>query len=427
MQKIQSGQSFLYRNNGYNSTVLETRMTERVRGDCMDVALSKTARRFPDMTQKLVERDGSYYLHPNPLLLHAANTDRFRTLGGLETGYHLIDVTYTGKLIRVAFHHSLCDGRGVKPFMETLIYYYCCERYEQDFDHSGILTLDTAIDPREFEEPLPGAPYEVDQEALKAVDKDGYALPESTAGARHSYRTSISVKQHDFVTLAKRYGATPGILAAALFSESVMKLHPDADKAVLCNMAADMRFAVGGSPTRRNCTGSIYLPYSTAEQDAGLSEVSSAYRALIAEQRSEDASKQSINMQVSLFQRLDGMETLEDKRAMMSIFEHLLLNTYVLSYVGRMQFNDFARYVESVHMYSGGIKGLTLNMVAAGNVITFDVLQGFEGDQYAQSFARELRGLGLECCVGETLLCETGADHSHITASQQPEHWCATA
>ncbi|MCI1634684.1 hypothetical protein [Bifidobacterium sp.] len=427
MQKIQSGQSFLYRSNGYNSTVLETRMTEHVRGDCIDVALSKTARRFPDMAQKLVERDGSYYLHANPLSLHAANTDRFRTLGGLETGYHLIDVTYTDKLIRVAFHHCLCDGRGIKPFMETLMYYYCCERYGKNFDDAGILTLNTEIDPREYQEPLPSSPYDIDPEAIKAVDTDGYALPESTPNPEHCYRTSLSVDQDAFVALAKHFGATPGILAAELFSQAVVNLHPDTDKAVICNMAADMRFAVGGLPTRRNCTASLYLPYSTKEQGLGIAEVSSQYRSLIREQRSEDSAKKAINMQVSLFKKLDSMDTLDSKRSMMGMFDHLLLNTYVLSYVGQMQYNDFAKYVESVHMYSGGIKGLTLNMIAAGKTITFDILQGFEGDQYALSFAKELRDLGLECSLSNTSICETGADHSHITAVQQPEHWHTTA
>jgi hypothetical protein len=427
MQKIQSGQSFLFRQHGYNSTILETRMTEQVRGDCLDAALSSTTQRFPDMTQKLVERDGDYYLHPNPLSLHVANTDRFRTLGGLESGYHLIDVTYTGKLIRVAFHHALCDGRGVKPFVETLIYYYCRERYQQHFDDSGILTLDTAIDPREYEEPLPSSPFTTSMETGRRITTEGYALPESTPDAQDCHRTVIEVNQGAFVSAAKGTGATPGILAAMLFSKAVLTLHPDAEAPVICNMAADMRFAIGDSPTRRNCTGSLCLPYSASESADAMSDVASSYRSMIAEQRSEDSAHEMLNMQLALFDKLDGMSTLKDKRRMMSMFDRLVLNTYVLSYVGSMRFNDFARYVESTHLYSGGIKGLTLNMVAAGNTMGFDVLQGFPGAMYAQAFADELRNLSLHCDVGATTICESGADHSHITAEQQPEHWRRTA
>ncbi|MFT8592202.1 MAG: hypothetical protein ABF747_01125 [Bifidobacterium sp.] len=427
MKKIYSGQSFLYRANGYNSTVFEARMTQRIRGDSLETAVRNTAKRFPDMTQKLVEKDGSYYLHPDSVSLNAVPTKRLRTLGSMETGYHLIDVTFTGNIIRVAFHHALCDGMGAKDFLQTLLYYYCTERYQRQFNNEGIHTLDEVIDPREFQEPLPSQPYQVDRDAIKPMTTDGFQLPESTPGAVECCRTEITVDQKEFVTLSKNHGATPAIMAAMLFSRSVLRQFPEADKPILCNMAADMRFAIDGAITRRNCTGSFYLPYSKDDEASGMAQVAANHRRLIAEQRSEDAAHQSVNNQIGLFTKLESMPSLEAKRQMMSMFDHLLLNTYVLSYVGRMRFNDFGRFVKSVHMYSGGIKGLTINMVAAGDSMTFDVLQGFEGERYVQGFVRELQEQGLGCRVGDTLPCETGADRSHVTARRQAERWYAVA
>ena len=55
MKQIRSGQSFLYRTNGYDSTVVEIRMHDKVTGSYLQVALTNTARRFPYLTQKLVE------------------------------------------------------------------------------------------------------------------------------------------------------------------------------------------------------------------------------------------------------------------------------------------------------------------------------------------------------------------------------------
>lgn len=115
MKQIRSGQSFLYRTNGYDSTVVEIRMRDKVTGSYLQVALTNTARRFPYLTQKLVEKGGAYYLHRDDNSMVAVKTDKFRTLGSMATGYHLLDVTYTGNCIRVAFHHGLCDGRGVSP------------------------------------------------------------------------------------------------------------------------------------------------------------------------------------------------------------------------------------------------------------------------------------------------------------------------
>ena len=56
MKQIRSGQSFLYRTNGYDSTVVEIRMRDKVTGSYLQVALTNAARRFPYLTQKLVEK-----------------------------------------------------------------------------------------------------------------------------------------------------------------------------------------------------------------------------------------------------------------------------------------------------------------------------------------------------------------------------------
>ncbi|MDR1699942.1 MAG: hypothetical protein LBR68_01995, partial [Lachnoclostridium sp.] len=118
MKQIRSGQSFLYRTHGYDSTVIEIRMKDQVTGNHLQTALTNTAKRFPYLTDKLVEKGGSYFLHHDSNSILAVQTDKFRTLGSMATGYHLLDITYKNNQIKVAFHHGLCDGRGVLPFVE---------------------------------------------------------------------------------------------------------------------------------------------------------------------------------------------------------------------------------------------------------------------------------------------------------------------
>lgn len=56
MRKIISGQPFLYRKNGYHSTIIEVIMKDRVRGDYLQMALSLSLQRFPYLSDKLVEK-----------------------------------------------------------------------------------------------------------------------------------------------------------------------------------------------------------------------------------------------------------------------------------------------------------------------------------------------------------------------------------
>lgn len=425
MEKIRSGQSFLYRQNGYNSTVIEVKMKERIRGDYLQVALGNAIQRFPYMADKLVEKKGTYYLHHNDVSINAVKTNKFRTLGSMATGYHLLDVTFDKNSIKVAFHHALCDGRGVKPFIETMVYYYCKLKYKKVFSTEGIHTIDEGMDIGEIAEPFGTKFYPVDESKVVTVNNDGFALPESTSAPRVCNRTEILINEQEFVNKAKRYGSSPGVFAATLLSSSIYQLHPQTDKPIVCSMATDLRTAIGAENTHRNCTASLYLPYSKDDENSEIIDLCSKYKKLLLAQKNKDSVMKMINKQIGLFNKLDSIGTLEEKRKMLSFFEGMCINTYVISYLGKMCFNDFDQYVESTHLYCGGIKGLTVNMVAAGGNISFDILQGFEGDSYVRSFINKLEEQGIAYKSTGVFAITTGKDKSHITSRRQAERYYA--
>ena len=424
MKQIRSGQSFLYRTNGYDSTVVEIRMRDKVTGSYLQVALTNTARRFPYLTQKLVEKGGAYYLHRDDNSMVAVKTDKFRTLGSMATGYHLLDVTYIGNCIRVAFHHGLCDGRGVMPFIETLLYDYCCQKYHKKFSSEGIRLPGEPIPEEETVEPFTREFYEVDETAVQQVEHDGFALPESTSMPEGCYHSEILLDESTFVQAARAIGATPTLLAAMLLSRCILELNPQAEKPVACNLAMDLRSAIGKELTHRNCVGTAYLPYTAQDKTAAPEELARRYRELLAAQREPNAVKAALNKQIGLFNKLDELPSLEEKRKLMSFFNGMVNNTYVISYMGRLRLNDYAQYVESAHFFSDTICGLTVNMVAAAGKLSFEVLQGFPNAGYAQAFRQALAPYGLISASALDTVT-TGRDKSFITASRQAERYYA--
>lgn len=424
MKQIRSGQSFLYRTNGYDSTVIEIRMRDKVTGSYLQVALTNAARRFPYLTQKLVEKGGAYYLHRDDNSMVAVKTDKFRTLGSMATGYHLLDVTYTGNSIRVAFHHGLCDGRGVMPFIEALLYDYCCQKYHKKFSSEGIRLPGDPIPEEETAEPFSREFYEVDETAVQPVAHDGFALPESTSTPEACYHSEILLDENTFVHAAKAVGATPTLFAAMLLSHCILELTPHAEKPVICNLAMDLRSAIGKEQTHRNCVGTAYLPYTAQDRSTAPEKLARRYRELLAAQRDPNAVKAGLNKQIGLFNKLDELSTLEEKRKLMSFFNGMVNNTYVISYMGRLRLNDYAQYVESAHFFSDTICGLTVNMVAAAGKLSFEVLQGFPGTGYAQAFRQALAPYGLISATALEVVT-TGKDKSFVTASHQAERYYA--
>lgn len=424
MKQIRSGQSFLYRTNGYDSTVVEIRMRDKVTGSYLQAALTNTTRRFPYLTQKLVEKGGAYYLHRDDNSMVAVKTDKFRTLGSMATGYHLLDVTYTGNCIRVAFHHGLCDGRGVMPFIETLLYDYCCQKYHKKFSSEGIRLPGEPIPEEETVEPFTREFYEVDETAVQQVEHDGFALPESTSMPEGCYHSEILLDENTFVQAARAIGTTPTLLAAMLLSRCILELNPQAEKPVICNLAMDLRSAIGKELTHRNCVGTAYLPYTAQDKTSAPEALARQYREFLSAQREPNAVKAALNKQIVLFNKLDELPSLEEKRKVMSFFNGMVNNTYVISYMGRLRLNDYAQYVESAHFFSDTICGLTVNMVAAAGKLSFEVLQGFPDARYAQTFRQALAPYGLISASALDTVT-TGKDKSFITASRQAERYYA--
>lgn len=422
MRQIRSGQSFLYRTDGYDSTVIEICMKDKVAGSYLQVALTNTVKRFPYLTDKLVEKGGSYFLHHDDNSMVAVRTDKFRALGSMSTGYHLLDVTYTGNLIRVAFHHGLCDGRGVQPFVETLLYDYCCQKYHKKFSSEGIRLAGEIILPEETAEPFSTEFYEVDENTIQPVENDGFALPESTGTPENCYHTEFILDESRFVDAAKTVHATPAIFVAMLLSECVLELNPEAEKPIICNMAMDLRAAVGMEQTHRNCVGSAYLPYTAEKRQISMEALAEEYRELLDIQRDPNTVKAGLNKQIGMFNKLDEIPTLEEKRKMMSFFNGMVNNTYVISYMGRLRLNDYAGHIESAHFYSDTICGLTVNMVSAGGKLSLEILQGFSEKRYAKAFEKALMPYGLLSATDTTVII-TGKDKSFITASWQAERF----
>lgn len=422
MKQIRSGQSFLYRNAGYDSTVIEVNMTSRVTGSYLQVALCNAAKRFPYLTDKLVEKDGRYYLHKNDVSMVAVKTEKLRTLGSISTGYHLLDVTYSGNKIRVAFHHGLCDGGGVKPFVEYLLYDYCCQKYHRKFSSEGIRLLGEKIGEDEWEEPFGSEYLAVEHCDVPQIEKDGFALPETMEKKEACYRTEFIFDESTFVSEAKKVGATPSIFAAMIISKCIYDMNDPTDKAVVSNIAMDLRSVVGKEKTHRNCVGSVALPYSYSDDLLPKEMLAKKYRELFTVQREPNVIKSGINKQIGMFNKLDEIESLDKKRQMLSFFNEMTNNTYVISYLGKLRLNDYSEFIESAKFYSDGIYGLTVNMLAANGKLSLVVLQSFSETYYIQAFIKALAPYGM-LSVSELRAFTTGSDKSYITASHQAERY----
>lgn len=281
-------------------------------------------------------------------------------LGHISCGYHLIDITYYEYSIYISFHHALCDGRGIMPFVETLIYYYCDLKYGKKTLPEGVRLAGSPLLPGETADPFLQQ-YDFDQnKEFINLSRDAFAIPENVAvDERTNYRYEVRLPSVQYLSVCKKNNSTPVILLALLMSRAITELYPEYDKPINANIAAE-------------------------------------YRALLAAQRDRDYCRKEANAMVGLSDKLDSLGSYEEKQKIMSFFEGMSLNTYIVSYLGKFNFGENAQYISDIHFYNSGTTGLGINMSCCGNFFFLDFKQNFPSDKYVKAFCVELEKLGIE-------------------------------
>ena len=397
LEKIRSGQAYLYQKNGMESEVIEITFHKKVSGSFLNQALFEAIKRYPYLNTKLVELDGDFYIIQNEMALTARKTEKLAKLGHISCGYHLVDVTYYGNTVYVSWHHALCDGKGIKPFVETLIYYYCKLRYKSRASNEGVRLADSPLLPNETAEPNLGS-YTYDEcKPDVPVSRDAYAIPENVVEEHDAdYRYDIQIPASSFMKVCKENRATPVILTSLLVSEGIASLYPDFDKPINANIAVDIRDALDLPNTFKNCVRSMPLPFGRDFLDMPLSERAEKQRAILGAQRDRDLLRKAANSSLGMFDRLDTLPDYEAKQKMMDFFNGMLINTYVISYLGQMTVNENAKYIKKMCFYNSGAAGLGVTMLSVGDKFCLNFKQSFESDKYVKAFLAGLDKLGIE-------------------------------
>ncbi len=410
-ERIRSGQSYLYQTSGMESEIVEIKFHKKVSGSYLNQALMKAMERYPYLNTKLVELDGDFYIVQNEQSLTARCTKKLPRLGHISCGYHLIDVTFYDKTVYVSFHHALCDGKGIKPFIETLIHYYCKLKYKSRATADGIRLANSPLLEGETTEPNnKGYSFDESKQPVN-ISRDAFALPENVIEEHDTdYRYEVNISAASYMKVCKANGATPVILTSLLASAGIAELFPDFDKSINANIAVDIRDALDLPNTFKNCVRSMPLPFSREFLAMPLSEQAANQRALLKAQRDRDNCRRAANASLAMFDKLDSLEGYEAKQGMMDFFNGMLINTYVISYMGQMVLNENSQYIDTVGLYNSGAAGLGITMLATNEKFCLNFKQSFESDKYVKAFCRQLERYDIEYTLSEVIPFVTPKD-----------------
>lgn len=397
--RIRSGESFLYRKEGTESQVFELRMRDKVAHYALQRAFRKALKRYPYFNSSFKVRGESIYLVRNKVKPAVERRKHLRPLGSMASQRNLLDVTFHDKSIFVAFHHGMCDGRGIMPFIKTLMYYYLRRVYKlHELNIPDVRLAGEEMLHGETSDPVRDGNFNFAPEKVFRVDRDGFELPgvdQEGPAPTLNYRYEYTFSAEQFMQVCKQYNCTPPLLVALLVQRAVIDVCPLADKPITCYLTCDWREHIGLPNTFRNCVSSIYLPYTKDDHNKSLAQLGAEYRTLVARQKEPDSGRCSASIMKFLSETLDKLPTYEEKSFMTERMAGCAANTFNISYTGRANMGDAEQYIESIHPYRSGSKGLCIQMMAVGESITVDFIQSFATPMYAEAFCKQCRDLGL--------------------------------
>ena len=336
-------------------------------GELLQRALDRTCRRMPYLTDTLTIDHGAVYYAKNPLPMEAAHVAGIRHVGGSETNYHLLDLTWDGNVTWFTMYHGFCDGQGINAFLESVLYHYYCMKDGVEYDPNGIRSDSTQATEAETIEPF-SRQYEVSPDFAMPEQRQQpacYHLPEivpNPGGEVLEY--GFRLPSEAFMRFVKANGASPSVMLSMLVGEAIQRLHPDADAPIFVNIPVSIRRQLGCEETFKNCSSRIVLPVGGTPMDAlPFAQRAAQLRAMQKQQMNADKFRAIYNMLGNMYrgrmeQATDYMEELKKPAGFMSICH----DTFYIDYIGSMHKTGYSDQITDVRFLCKPAVGKTLHL-----------------------------------------------------------------
>ena len=393
-----------------NSLVVEVQFSEAVDGETLQEAVDDTLQRMPYMGDAFVERDGDFYYAENNLPF-LVSEGALRALGGPETNWHCIDVTYEDDTVSFSMFHSLCDGMGLNLFIQATLYHYFCRKDGMQYPADGIRAKGTPQLPDEEVDPYSRF-YEAEvtdeiKMRLMSLRKECYVLPEMANTLEdHVVTTSVRIKEKEFVEFAHSCGSSPAPTLATLMADTLLAVHPDCEGDIAGFIPISARSALELPNTFKNCTSAARVITNPGE----IRTVPFAERAALARETVKRSLDPAYIRTTTNLQRKKFLETqastssFAQRYAVYSGDTIITNNSFMIDYVGGLKVNGYEDRLVATRYLAGSPKRrlpITLYLTATAGRFDIAFVRIFESDAYEHAFCDQLASHGIASELGK--------------------------
>jgi hypothetical protein len=362
-----SSTPYVYLPMDISAYTVEVTHREPIDGALIQRALDRMVQRMPYLTDTLIIDNGAVYYANNPLPMEAAHVAGIRHVGGSETNYHMLDLTWDGNVTWFTMFHGFCDGQGIYTFLESVLYHYYCMKDGVEYDPNGIRADSTQAAEGETFEPF-SQKYEVSPDfTMPQAGKQPvpYHLPEIVRNSSEEVlEYGFRLPSEALMRFVKENGASPSIILSMLVGEAIHRVHPDVDAPVFVNIPISIRRQLGCEATFKNCSSRIVLPVSGTPMDAlPFAQRAMQLRALQKQQMIPDRFRAIYNMMsVKYRERMEQATDYREELKKPYGFSMVNHDTFYIDYIGSMHKTGYSDQITDVRFLCKPAGGNTLHL-----------------------------------------------------------------
>ena len=385
-------------------SAVEVALASDIEREILQAAVDDVLSRAPYFADALVEREGDFFYAENPLPMEVGEGN-LRAVGGPDTNWHCIDVTYEGNVLSFAMFHAFCDGMGLNRFVEATLNRYFCRKDGKDYPDEGLLVPGQPVLEGEELDPY-GQHHELPEGFAMDFLADGFwRLPEvDAAPAGHTRSVNFRIRESDLMEIVKACNSSPVATLHILMADAVLAVHPDVDELFGALVPTSNRKKLDVPNTFKNCNGALRLPYRRAQMDGlGFTERCRLSRQLLREVNNDEVARFMANeIGGAVAQADETMHSYQEKQQVLDFIKYYSNDSYMIDYVGGLNSAGFEDQILSVryqltHLEPNQATVFLLLTATAGR-FDIEMARFCESDAYVDAFEEQLerRGIAFE-------------------------------
>lgn len=390
---------------------IRVELGREIDGEILEKAANKVFPRFPYFARK-VTRDsrGGYVMEPNDRPVKVCpETDKAPVLGNDESNGHLYSITYEGKYIYFNFSHSPSGACGAIFWIKATLWQYLTDLTGDEISSAGIKLPGTPFEDGETDEPDPDKltrdePIGTYHRGSGQIPIFDYLSFFANPFAKDQYYVPLEIDAKKLMSYAKHNDGSPNSVLAALMFKATGRLWASKPffKQITAGIVANYRADVGCPHTYRDFIRLLHARYTKDMLDWPISKLSTVTRGSMYLQMEPEISCKE-------YLRLYEYRKMIDKKSSHASkcryafnkapFTHGTVDSYVISYVGKIDWGALEKYIVSVQTITDGHMIIEVN--AACDKVFVNFQQVNKRRKYLDSFLEVLKEEDIPVKVGE--------------------------